>query len=84
MKGVVYELHNQMADRSGRLRLPLPLSQIGDRLRSTTNTIQGTVRNAKYAAIEHDGPAWIMYFLETDNGPLTHIRCGIYLKIAVL
>jgi hypothetical protein len=61
MKGVVYELHNQMADRSGRLRLFLPLSQIGDWLRSTTKNIQGTVRNAKYADREQDGPFWITY-----------------------
>ena len=36
---------------------PFPY-QIGDRLRSTTKNIQGTVRNAKYAATEIDGLAW--------------------------
>ena len=51
---------------------PFPY-KIGDRLRSTTKNIQGTVRNAKYAAHEKYGPAWIMYYLETDNGQLAQL-----------
>ncbi len=38
---------------------PFPY-QIGDRLRSPTQNIQGTVRNANYAALEQGGPAWNM------------------------
>ena len=51
---------------------PFPY-QIGDRLRSPTKNIQGTVRNAKYAGTEQDGPARIMYYLETDNGQITQL-----------
>ena len=51
---------------------PFPY-QIRDRLRSTTRNIQGTVRNAKFSATDQGGPAWIMYYLETDNGKLAQL-----------
>ena len=51
---------------------PFPY-QIGDRLRSTTKNIQGTVRNAKYAVTEQGGPSWVSYYLETDNGEIIKI-----------
>ena len=59
---------------------PFPY-QIGDRLKSPTKNIQGTVRNAKYAATEKDGPAWIMYYLETDNGQLAQLPLNELEKI---
>ena len=53
---------------------PFPY-QIGDRLRSPTQNIQGTVRNAKYAGPEYVGPLpyWITYYIETDNGQIAQI-----------
>ena len=61
---------------------PFPY-QIGDRLRSPTQNIQGTVRNANYAAPEQGGPAWIMYYLETDNGEITQLPLNELEKIGV-
>ena len=62
---------------------PFPY-QIGDRLKSPTKNIQGTVRNAKYAGPKQPGPAWlayylndgifwITYYLETDKGQITQL-----------
>ncbi|MCB2169321.1 MAG: hypothetical protein KQI78_16820 [Deltaproteobacteria bacterium] len=53
---------------------PFPY-QIGDRLRSPTKNIQGTVRNAKYAGPEYVGPFpyWITYYLETENGQIVKL-----------
>jgi len=53
---------------------PFPY-QIGDRLKSPTKNIQGTVRNAQYAGPKYFGPlpCWITYYLETDNGQITKI-----------
>jgi hypothetical protein len=60
---------------------PFPY-QFGDRLKSPTKNIQGTVRNAKYAGPKQPGPAWLTYYLndgiftyylETDNGQITKI-----------
>jgi hypothetical protein len=51
---------------------PFPY-QICDRLRRTTQLIQGTFRNAKYAATEQGGPFWITFYLEPDNGKITQI-----------
>ena len=51
---------------------PFPY-QIGDRLKSPTKNIQGTVRKAKYAGTEQDGPFCIIYYLETDISQITQI-----------
>ena len=72
---------------------PFPY-QIGDRLRSTTKNIQGTVRNAKYAGPKQPGPSWlayylnngpfwITYYLETDNGQLAQLPLNELEKISV-
>ena len=61
---------------------PFPY-QIGDRLRSPTQNIQGTVRNAKYAAPYLNGPSWIMYYLETDNGQLAQLPQNELEKVGV-
>jgi hypothetical protein len=61
---------------------PFPY-QIGDRLRSLTKNIQGTVRNAKYAGPEQPNPSWITYYIETDNGQITQIPLTELKKIGV-
>ena len=53
-------------------KYPFPF-QIGDRVRSTTKNIQGTVKNAKYAGPEQAGSFWIAYYIETDNGQIIQL-----------
>jgi hypothetical protein len=57
-----------MADRPGRRRLPIPLSNRRS-AQITKKNIQGTVKNAKYAGPEYVGslPCWITYYLENDT-----------------
>ena len=62
---------------------PFPF-QIGDRVRSTTKNIQGTVKNAKYAGTDQDnGPFWITYYIETDTGQITQLPLNELEKIGV-
>ena len=63
---------------------PFPY-QIGDRLKSTTKNIQGTVRNAKYAGPEYVGPLpyWITYYLALNNGEIVIIPLNELQKIKV-
>mgnify|MGYP000734199838 CR=1 FL=1 len=62
---------------------PFPY-QIGDRLKSSTKKIQGTVRNATYGGPKQPGPAWLAYYLndgifwityyvETEKGEIAQL-----------
>jgi hypothetical protein len=51
---------------------PFP-HQIGERLRSPAKTLEGIVRNAKYADTEGGKSAWFTYYLETDTSEIIQL-----------
>ena len=71
-----------MANRPGRRRLPFPLSNRGsDQINNQKHPGHRSKRQIR--AKEKDGPAWIMYYLETDNGQFAQLYLNELEKFGV-
>lgn len=61
-------------------KYPFP-HQIGERLTSQMNGIEGVVKNAKFAGPEGGGPFSMTYHIQTDSGDTIEIPLGELEKV---